>query len=84
MTKVSEESLLNAGFKPQYFAYQIGGGEDEDDMTIFVKDNIAVAYRWDNDYWYARRREGLNYINGFRFSEAEAVESIEQIEQLKF
>lgn len=63
--KEQEYDIFNeAGFKSICFAFQTGGGEDEDDVMIYVKDNIAVKsigfYKYVQcDY------SKMNYITGW-------------------
>lgn len=61
---ITEELLISKGFNKQVFFYQIGGGEDEDDTDIFVKDDVVVF--WDHYYkvWRKNRYSQINYVNG--------------------
>ena len=80
MTPITEQSLIEAGYEKQTFFYQIGGGEDEDDREIFVKDGIAVTYESTYDGWYAKRESEINYVNGFNVGDATKIKTIEELE----
>jgi len=64
MNNQSIESLLeNLGFRKRTFYYAIGGGEDENDMEIWVNDNTALGQYGDN--WFKTHIDLLNYSEGF-------------------
>lgn len=79
MIPITEDSLKAAGYSKQIFFYKIGGGEDEDDIDIFVKDNIAVSFNFYKETWYAVSYSSLIDQGRFRFDDAEKVTFIEDI-----
>ena len=60
------DTLIAKGYKHTNFFYQTGGGEDEDDMEVFIKDDKAVT-GWYSEFPNVRRcdAEDLNYIDGW-------------------
>lgn len=79
MTLITEQQLIEAGFKPKTFFYEIGGGEDEDDMTIYIKDDIALMFDFQRKVWLKRPYSSLSYINGFNSYLADVVEHMEEL-----
>ena len=51
------------GYVARTFFYQIGGGEDEDDKTIFIKNGFAVWIT--QNRLYRCKYDRLSYTNGF-------------------
>lgn len=81
-TPITEQSLIAAGYERQTFFFQTGGGEDEDDMEIFVKNGIAVAYESTYECWYAVPESEINYVDGFNLETATRVESMEDLHKM--
>jgi hypothetical protein len=79
MTPITEQSLTNAGYEKQIFFFQIGGGEDEDDIYIFVKDGTAITYESTFNCWCIKPYSELNYLDGFNVDEARKVKYMEDI-----
>lgn len=79
MTPITEQSLIEAGYKKTIFFFQVGGGEDEDDRFIYVKDGIAVTYEGSYQSWHARKEDDINYVNGFDTDCAVTLKYIEEI-----
>lgn len=72
MNKYSPDDLIKAGYKPEIFFYKIGGGEDESDMTIYVKDDIAVRIQYNSSTYpsgvcYAVKCDYLSTQNGWDY-----------------
>lgn len=80
---ITEQSLIAAGYEKRIFFFQIGGGEDEDDREIFVKDGIAITYESTYDVWCVRAEFDLNYIDGFNVDSAIKIETIEELQEIK-
>lgn len=70
--------LFDKGFKKQVFFYQIGGGEDEDDTDIFVKDDTVVFYDYSYKVWRKCSYSEINYIKGLP-CDAEIVENLNDL-----
>lgn len=66
---ITEQSLLESGFNKQIFFFQIGNGEDEDDIDIYIKGNLAITYH--SKQWKKRPYDQISYVNGFGLDEAE-------------
>lgn len=63
LNSITEEWLEANGWRSEIFFFAIGGGEDEDDMIIWEKDEIAVCRC--RDIWYKSIRDNLSYTHGF-------------------
>lgn len=57
-------SLIKSGFTKQNFAFQVGGGEDENDDSILIKENIVLWWDYSADKWHAGTYSKCNYVNG--------------------
>jgi hypothetical protein len=79
MTPITEQSLIDNGYEKQVFFYQVGGGEDEDDREIFVKDGIAVTFESTTKSWHARKMSEISYEGGFNTDFAVTLRYIEEI-----
>ena len=66
---ITEEWLKENGWKGETLFYQVGGGEDEDDCSIWVKDEMALTHSSIHKLWYIAKRSDLNYINGFPYDD---------------
>lgn len=64
MTQDDENILLAKGYEKRVFFYEIGGGEDEDDIDIFVKGNTVVFYDYSYKVWRTCPYDSINYVNG--------------------
>lgn len=62
---ITEEWLKKNGWQKRLFFYAIGGGEDENDRDIWVKDGVALTYEYTYKKWCKASYEELNYVNGF-------------------
>ncbi|HLI93232.1 MAG TPA: hypothetical protein VKU83_06470 [Puia sp.] len=62
-TPITEEYLLANGWESRTFFYAIGGGEDEDDRLIFIKDGLALTEM--GGFWYRADEDELEYRQGF-------------------
>lgn len=80
MTQITEKALREAGYKAEIFFYQTGGGEDEDDCIIFVKDGRVLHYEYVEKYWMAAKYDDLNYTEGWPYEAAQRVQFVEEIE----
>lgn len=77
---ISQSNLIEAGFYSEYFAYAIGGGEDENDMTIFIKGDVVVACPYAEGSWFKANYDDLSYTNGFP-DNCMPVETMEELEE---
>ena len=60
------EYLKSLGFIKKVFFYATGGGEDENDMDIFVKGDNALTSGWQSPAkWSVGLYKKCNYIHGF-------------------
>lgn len=75
-TEEQEQQLIDAGYKREVFFFAIGGGEDEDDIYIYVNEDEDIAVTWDiwNECWKQRKYSELTYVNGFGLDDAEVFE----------
>jgi hypothetical protein len=72
-TAEQEQQIIDSGYKKELFFYQTGGGEDENDMYIFVNKEKDIAVAWDvwKESWAQIQYSSLNYVNGFNSDNAE-------------
>lgn len=73
-----ERILLEKGYKKQVFFYAIGGGEDEDDRDIFIKDESVVFYDYSYKVWRKCHSRQTSYVNGLP-SNAEVITQPDEI-----
>lgn len=64
-------NLIDSGFEHKTLFFQTGGGEDENDMSIFVKNGIAVSHDDINDVWYSCKEANLSYTKGWDYDNQE-------------
>ena len=62
---LEKASLLKNGFISDTLFFQIGGGEDEDDITIFMKEDFALAWDYITSKWHKCMYKSINYKDGF-------------------
>ena len=61
-----KQQLLNKGFKPENLFFQIGNFEDESDIEILVKDDVALTYGYEYpNAWSIGKYSNCNFANGF-------------------
>lgn len=67
------KQLIDAGYKKKVFFFAIGGGEDEDDIDIYVDEIKDIAVTWDiwHECWKQTKYSELSYVNGFPLDEAD-------------
>jgi hypothetical protein len=61
------------------FEYQVSGGEDQDDTTIYVKDGIALTFEFQRKLWWKQSYYILSTVNGFGYDSAEIVQYMEEL-----
>lgn len=83
MTPITKEDLIKAGWEPQAFFFQTGGGEDEDDREIFVKDGITITYESSYKCWCVKKHDEINYIDGFGVDNAEKIRTMEELNKME-
>lgn len=66
---ITQELLIGNGWIKENLYYQIGGGEEENDRTIYVKDGWALTFDYTSKRWYIAKYDELNYVNGFPYEE---------------
>lgn len=76
MTPITKERLLELGFAQKNFFYAVGGGEDEDDRVIYVKDDIALTESSEGGF-YKSKTDDLSYQHGFPYNNR--INNIEEI-----
>lgn len=82
MTPITEQTLIAAGYEKEIFFFQVGNYEDEDDITIFVKDGVAVTQGSEDGYWHAEKRDLISYAEGFDTDTAITIQFMEEIAKL--
>lgn len=83
---ITEQSLKDHEYKAETLFYGLrdenGDFEDEDDIRIFVKGDIALVYYFAE--WYAIQRDRLSFENGFQVNYATKVKTFTQLNSIIF
>lgn len=78
--QITEAILKEDGWKCQLFEYKIGGGEDEDDMDIWVKEEWAITKI--KDRWLLCRHDNISTINGWDYGGSNYIKTVEELKSL--
>ena len=72
-TKEQINKLIDDGYKKEVFFFRTGGGEDEDNIDIYVNEEKDIAVTWDvwKGRFVQRKYSEINYVNGFRLDDAD-------------
>lgn len=62
------KKLEKKGFVHKNFFFQTGGGEDENDMEIYVKDDIAVTFDCYSNSFKTCKYSNMNYVDGWDYN----------------
>lgn len=78
--QITEAVLKEDGWKGQLFEYKIGGGEDEDDMSIWIKGKWAITKI--KESWLICRYDNIDTINGWDYDGSNSIKTVEELKAL--